>query len=240
MNNKRETNKKELVLIVVIIIAFLGIIAWLAKGYMSDISNNSSVEVETKREPVTITAEPTVKTITEYVDKIVEVEVEKEITPEIIQDGLNDMGVLITEEYYFTQVEDYTSTKTYFKFFSSESNFVYSYDGVVTAGIDFKDITVTRDDANKKIMVSLPKASIQNTDIDYESFKVYKEKEGLWNPIKISDYNDAMIEFEKNAEKKAIEKGILDRADEGAKSLIKNFVNGLIDTDTYSVEFSTK
>lgn len=238
MENKN--NKKELIFIILILVVFVVIIGWLAKGYMSDLKNRENDDHNSKPEPVQIVAEPTVKTVTEYVDKIVEVEVEKEITPQIIQDGLNDMGLLITEEYYFTQVEDYSSTKTYFKFITSESNFVYSYDGIVTAGIDFEDIKVIRDNANKKVVISLPKASIRNIDIDYESFKVYKEKEGLWNPIKISDYNDAMIEFEKNAEKKAIEKGILDRADEGAKSIIKNFVNGLIDTDKYEIEFSEK
>ena len=38
------------------------------------------------------------------------------VSTETIQDGLADMGVLLTQEYYFTQVEQYTKEKTFLKF----------------------------------------------------------------------------------------------------------------------------
>ena len=43
------------------------------------------------------------------------VEVEKEVTVEEIRAGLNDMGVLLTEEYYFTDVVRFSSIKKLFK-----------------------------------------------------------------------------------------------------------------------------
>ena len=69
---------------------------------------------------------------------------------ETIEDGLENMGVLVTQEYYFTQVETYTKEKKILNFINSESGFTYSYDGKVTAGIDFGKITVTRDEETKK------------------------------------------------------------------------------------------
>ena len=65
------------------------------------------------------------------------------INTQIIEDGLKDMGVLITEEYDFTQVEEYSSSKKVL-IFDSKSSFTYSYDGTVSAGIDCNKIKISK------------------------------------------------------------------------------------------------
>ena len=176
---------------------------------------------------------------TEYVEieKEVEVEVEKEISNEILEDGLRDMGVMVTEEYYFTQVENYSKTKKVMKFFESESNFIYSYDGTVGAGIDFTKIKVDKNADTKVVTVRLPASEVQYVDIDFNSFKVYAEKEGLWNPIKVTDYNESLVDMKKTAEEHAISKGTLNRADESARLIIESFINGLLDDPEYRIDF---
>ena len=124
------------------------------------------------------------------------VEVEKEITSEIINDGLNEMGFLVTEEYYFTEVVSFTSVKKLFNLIElgiTESAYLASYDGVVTAGIDFENITVEKDDEMLVVTVHLPEAELLNVDIDPESFILYSEKEGLGNPISVADFNNSLI-----------------------------------------------
>ena len=162
-------------------------------------------------------------------------EVQTTITTEMINEGLKDMGLLITSEYYFTQVEDYKKTKTVLKFFTSESNFTFSYDGVVSAGLDFSKIKVEKDDDSKTVKISMPKSSIQFVDIDYNSFKVYSESEGLWNPITVTDYNDSMNEFADKAKSKATEKGITNKADENAIKIVTNFVTEMVGNE-YQVD----
>jgi hypothetical protein len=159
------------------------------------------------------------------------------ITSETIQDGLREMGVLITQEYYFTQVENYEKTKTILKFITSSSNFIYSYDGVVTAGVDFNNISVEKDDEGKVITIAVPQSEIQYIDIDYDSFKKYSEKDGLWNPISIEDYNASLVDLEKSAKEKAIDKGVLDKADENARNIIQNFVSGIVDDSDYTINW---
>jgi hypothetical protein len=173
---------------------------------------------------------------TQIVEKFVEVE--KTITADVLQDGLNDMGVLITEEYYFTQVENYEKTKTILNFFTSSSNFIYSYDGVVTAGIDCGEISVEKDDENQIITITVPPAEIRYIDIDYDSFQMYSEKEGLWNSMSMEDYNDSLSEFEDLAKENAINKGVLEKADENAKTIIENFVTGMIEDSDYTIEWN--
>ncbi|MCR4787558.1 MAG: DUF4230 domain-containing protein [Lachnospiraceae bacterium] len=161
------------------------------------------------------------------------------INTEIIEDGLKEMGTLITEEYYFTQVEEYTSTTKAWVFFDSTAKFTYSYDGTVSAGIDCNKISVDKDDEQKIIKISVPKAEIINVFIDHNSFKIYEEKNGLWNKIDMEKYNDSIIEFEEAARTKAQEKGIIDKADEGARKMIESFVRSIADTDEYTIELTT-
>ena len=121
----------------------------------------------------------------------------------------------------------------------TESSYLASYDGVVTAGIDFTKITVSKDSELHTVEVRLPKAEILNVDIDPESFELYSEKTGLGNPISAEDFNSSLVELENTASEKAIERGILDRADQNAKTVVKNFIAGLINPSEYTVRIIT-
>lgn len=165
------------------------------------------------------------------------VEVEKEITTEMIREKLNDVGLLITEEYLFTEVVSYSSVKQLWNIDLgfTESSYIASYDGTVTAGIDFTAIRVEKDDESKQVTIYLPRPQILGVDIDPKSFQLYSEKEGLWNRISVSDYNDSLIELEETARAKAIDKGVLDRAGANARQVVVNLVASLIDTAEYGV-----
>ena len=158
------------------------------------------------------------------------------INVDTIEDGLENMGVLVTQEYYFTQVETYTKDKKVLGVFDSSSGFTYSYDGKVTAGIDFGDITVTKDEKEKKLTIEIPESKFQSVDIDPRTFQVYSEKDSLWNPLNIEDYNISLTEFEDTARQKAYDSGILERSDEQAKELIKNFISNFPNTSDYEIE----
>lgn len=181
----------------------------------------------------------------QYVEKEKVVEVKREITAETIQDGLRDLGVLVTGEYYFTEVADYSS-KLSFKLWNSqvkvpgsESSFLISYDGVVTAGIDFGAVTVTRDEEVGRITVGIPRAAIQNIDIDPGSFQLRSETQSILNPVSVEDYNSSLIELENTAREKALERGLLERADENARAIIGNFILGITEADPVSVTYIT-
>lgn len=168
------------------------------------------------------------------------VEVEKEITAATIQDGLRDMGTLITGEYYFTEVISYSSVKKLWGIALpvTESGYLASYDGVVTAGIDFSQIRVEKNEEARTIQVHLPKAAIQNVDIDPESFTLHSEKTGLANPLSIMDFNSGLVELERSAQQKAISRGLLEKADANAQSVIRNFVTSLVGADRYTVNIT--
>ena len=167
----------------------------------------------------------------------------QEITIEEIRSGLNDMGTLLTAEYYFTYVISNSKMKTLDlePLFSiplgiTESSYVVSYDGVVTAGVDFSAIRLARDEVKNVVTVLMPAAQIVGVDVDPQSFHLYSEKTGLGNPISLSDYNDDLVKLEQTAELKATERGLLDRASENARQIVLNFVSGLVDTARWRIE----
>ena len=176
------------------------------------------------------------ETATEKVELEKKENVKITVNVETIKDGLNNMGTLITQEYYFSQIATYTKEKKVLSIFNSEAGFTYSYDGSVTAGIDFEQVEIKKDEDAKMIIVELPRSSIQTVNIDTSTFKVYSEKESLWNKIKLEDYNLSLGEFEEAAKKKALDNGILDKSDEQAKTLIVNFIKNFPNVSDYGIE----
>ena len=114
----------------------------------------------------------TVKTATTVAEKEKKDKVLISTSSETIRDGLANMGVLITQEYYFTQVETYTKDKNIFLIIPSASGFMYSYDGAVLAGVDFEKIGVQTDEDRKVVTVDLPPSEIQAVTIDRDTFKI--------------------------------------------------------------------
>ncbi|MBQ3972779.1 MAG: DUF4230 domain-containing protein [Lachnospiraceae bacterium] len=182
------------------------------------------------------TPEP-VKTVTEKPEKEKKDRVLISTSSEMIREGLSDLGVLITQEYYFTQVETYTKEKKIFYFIPTTSGFVYSYDGSVMAGVDFTKVRVETDEDRQVITVTLPASEIQFVNIDKNTFQIYSEKDSLWNHMGLEDYNISLIEFENTAREKALASGILGRSDTQAKNLVTEFIGSLPNTSGYRIEF---
>ena len=179
----------------------------------------------------------TVKTATTVAEKEKKDKVLISTSSETIRDGLANMGVLITQEYYFTQVETYTKEKNIFIVIPTRSGFTYSYDGNVVAGVDFGEINVKTDEDRKIITVDLPSSEIQSVNIDRDTFKIYSEKESLWNPLKLEDYNISLVDFEDSAKAKALENGILERSDAQAQKLVREFIGSFPNAAGYTVVF---
>ncbi len=166
---------------------------------------------------------------------------EKTITGDIIRSSLNDIGELATEEYYYTGVESFDSSKSFqgFELPFTTSRFIFSYDGVIKAGIDFTGIEVEKDDLKKLVVVTLPKAKILSSEIDEDSFKLYDEKQSIFNPLHVTDVNDTIKDLKAKAEADAEKKGVLKRADKNAVTLIKQFLKSTYDLSDYTIKVET-
>jgi acetyl-CoA carboxylase beta subunit len=77
------------------------------------------------------------------------------------------------------------------------------------------------------VHVSVPKAKILDTVIDENSVKVYDESQNAFNPIKITDYNEALKKEKETMIDDALKQGILKEANEQAKLAISALLQGL-------------
>ena len=165
---------------------------------------------------------------------------------EAVQDGLRDMGFLITEDYYFTEVVTREKSrellKTGITIPFTESSYVASYDGEVHAGVDFSKITVSVDaeDSTPHITIRVPEPEIQSVSIDHDSFVLYSEKTGIGNPFSAEEYNESLTGLEEVVREKAIDKGILKAAGENAKQQIKTFVESVCAGKSYTLDVVVK
>lgn len=167
------------------------------------------------------------------------IKTENKIDTSLIEDGLNDMGFLITEEYYFTEVVTNVKEKKLFSFLKiGEASYSVRYDGVVYCGVDFSGITVSVSGAI--LTVYVPKAKIQSVDIDFNSFQCLSSKDGLWTHMDVSDYNDSLMEMKQTAKDNAVGRGVIERAETNAAILIRQFAEGLINDPGVSVRVITE
>lgn len=157
-----------------------------------------------------------------------------------IQGSINDIGELATAEYIYTinQLAKKPSKKIIgFEIPFTSSQVLYSYDGVVKAGIEFNKTEIIVNDDEKTIFVELPKAKILTSEVYFESLVVYDSNYSPFNNFKFEDMNLSLIDLKKVANEKATKNGVIDKATENAKNIIAVTINGLYGNDEYKVEF---
>ena len=173
---------------------------------------------------------------------------EMKVLGETLESGIRELGELNTAEYYFSRVETVESTKKLdltsigINFIHdiplTTNSFSYSYDGEVKAGIDFSQVKVEKDVEKKQLTVILPQAKIVSSIVDPDSYVFYEVKNNILNPIDPKDYAVSFAELIHAEEEKAVEKGILKKANENAVKMIRNFVGSYASGD-YKITIKT-
>ena len=153
--------------------------------------------------------------------------------------GLKNIGELVTQSGYYTNVQVLEDAKQILGHDVplTKSKSIFSYDGVIKAGLDFSLIEIIVDEEAKKISVKLPEVTITSNEIDQNSLEIYDEKQSIFTRLSISDINMSQIELKNEAELKAVEQGIMDNARTNAELLITGFLSGQYDPEVYEFIF---
>lgn len=154
--------------------------------------------------------------------------------------GFEDIGELVTQAAYCTEVNVTEDAKELFGIAIpfTQSKYIYSYDIDIKAGFNFEDIEWKLN--GQKIEVKLPKAKVLSNDIFLDSFKIYHEKESIFNKITLTENNEAMKQLKESAEKNAVGNGLLDNARINAESILIGFFSKVYDLDKYEIIFQDK
>ena len=112
----------------------------------------------------------------------------------------------------------------------TDKYFLLKYNGYLKAGVDFSRIKINAL-TDSMVHVSIPKPEIFDTVIDEGSVQIYNESENAFNPIKISDYNEALSREKSIMINDAIKQGILKDATDQARMVLSAMLEemGFID-----------
>lgn len=101
----------------------------------------------------------------------------------------------------------------------TDKYFLLKYNGYLKAGVDFSRIKINAL-TDSMVHVSIPKPEIFDTVIDEGSVQIYNESENAFNPIKISDYNEALSREKNIMISDAVKQGILKDATDQARMVL--------------------
>lgn len=154
-----------------------------------------------------------------------------------VMNRISHIQELALVRYNYTGVISY---KDYRKFLNinvplTDKYFLLKYSGYIKAGVDFDRIKVNVDN-DTTVHISIPKPKILDTVIDEKSIQVYNESENAFNPIKISDYNEALSREKGVMIRDAIDQGIYKQATDEAKLAITSLLKEMGFTDIHITE----
>ena len=174
-------------------------------------------------------------------EKVSEAVTEKStIDVKTLEEILQPAGDLITQRYYYTDVDTFENYKELLgaKLPLTTDKVVFTYKGVISAGIVLSKVDFEVDNEAQKIIVTLPQAFIVSHEIDENSFTAYEIRNSIFTETKIQEYSSLMGSLKRKKEADLLkDQDFLDRAVKEAKNVITSFLKAASVTADYTIEF---
>lgn len=215
MKKLKETGSSLLIIILITALGFVG-------GYWYH-----SQKTEAEAEVIDDTT-PDVKLPGETEKRIV--------TIDEVETKLAEIGELSTYSgrYEVTKEADYSR---YFlddiKVPGTKNTVHLECEGIVKVGYNLEDIGVNIDNDSYTICISLPKATVNDNYVIWDTVKCVEDNNPL-HPIEFDQYQTLIDEIEAEGLSQSEDKGIYTEAENHLKNIIINFLSGM---DDYKVKF---
>ena len=160
---------------------------------------------------------------------------EPQITGDLLASQLRSVQELVTVSYYYTNMGRFENQLDFYGWkvpFTTKS-FIVSYDGVIKAGVDLEQLQVSI--GGGEVTVTLPESRIISHEIPEDSLEVFDESDNLFNHITIEDYT-AFTQDQKSAmEQRAVDGGLLDRANQEARTAVDSLLRIMPGLEEYTL-----
>ena len=149
-------------------------------------------------------------------------------TPDVILLGMTSLGELNTVQYNLKTVVDKEAQQKGPLLLRPRLHFLLVAEGLVKAGIDFKEM-VRYEIADNKVTVYLPAPRISDFYVDASALQLYyiRNDWGLDEKFVVEKYSEAVVEAQESLRRAAFESGILDAAKTNATALVQSLILGL-------------
>lgn len=161
----------------------------------------------------------------ELKSKIEEME-NKQVEADSIREEVKQISKYSAFEFDYTSIMRFSDSNK-FKGISiplTGNSFIATIDGKINIGIDGEQVTFseTTDSDGKvtQVVLTVPHSQILDNYTIQNSLEIYDEKSNIFNPVKITDYNDLLIEAENQEKEKVLQSDILKKSDETIQYLL--------------------
>ena len=158
----------------------------------------------------------------------------------LLDTKLSENLVITDTEYPYTNTCDFKNRDSIkgLDIPLTKKSFKISYDGLITAGIDASQISVSVDNDARTISVILPEASIKSHETFSDSIQISEKRDNWFNPITPEDYTQIYESQNELMEEKAILYGLFDDVYSDVETEIETYlISDEIISEYYSINF---
>lgn len=165
------------------------------------------------------------------------------IRQETLEELFAPASELVTYKYYYTSAADMEKYRELFgyKIPGTTERTVFTYDGIVSAGIDLSKLSYdTIDNEKKNIVITLPAPEIFSHELDTSSFSYYDVTSSLFTAITPEELTDKLDELKlKEVAKLYRDEEFFRSVSENAEKVLRELLTMNSDTAEYNVTFNT-
>lgn len=157
-----------------------------------------------------------------------------------IKEVLEPARDLITTKYYYTDSNTYENYKELFgqKVPFTTDKVIFTYDGVISVGVDLSRLRYSIDHNEKIITITLPKVKILANELDESSFEFPYMADSIFNATEMDDYVELLGRLkQERADELMANTAFMEDALENTKSVIEKFLTASDVTKKYEVVF---
>jgi hypothetical protein len=157
-----------------------------------------------------------------------------------IEEILQPAGDLITQRYYYTDMDTFESYKELLgaKIPLTTDKVVFTFKGAISAGIVLSKVEFAVDEEEKTVTVTLPDIFIVSNEIFEDEFKAYEIKNSIFTETKFTDYALLLGSMKsKKAEELMKNQKFRDEARKEAENVISAFLKNATVSKDYKIVF---
>ncbi len=142
-----------------------------------------------------VSAVEKIKEIKNIEDKVI-------LTEDEVRTTIEPAAELVAMNFHYTSADTYTKYKDIggWKVPFTTDETVFTYDGVIKAGIDISKVLIEVDNESKTIIITMPPPCIIAHEIDVNSFKIYDVKKSVFTEIFFDDYTSLFEDLKQKRE----------------------------------------
>lgn len=168
------------------------------------------------------------------------VEEKRTLDVKTIEEILQPAGDLITQRYYYTDMDTFESYKELLgaKIPLTTDKVVFTFKGAISAGIVLSKVEFAVDEEEKTVTVTLPDIFIVSNEIFEDEFKAYEIKNSIFTETKFTDYALLLGSMKsKKAEELMKNQKFRDEARKEAENVISAFLKNATVSKDYKIVF---